>query len=450
MNKKHSQRFGRSIPSLKTIREKEFKKNRPFKLIEKSLKRQAKKSSVNKTFREEAYTIFKKLNLDTIEVMISMNGKFDNESCFSRQMSVDEFMEYDGEFKLYVAQYSIFNKMTPDNFYNVKDRVALKKKIKDDETSRLTLFFKNLLAPSPVLEFLGDIRTINMWINLEKSISKLHYDLYDNILHVVRGMKLVYLFPPECKAIHSKTKSLTSFHEGEIKKTFLRKIPKKKKMPQQRNKRIFVRTSKKFMKLWNSGMRRCLVKAGEAIRIPEGWYHYVISEPHTIGFNFWFKSCLEDLRNKSRPILTYLIQQKLQQRIYHLESSALQNNFWTKIQLKSFRITLLEALFQNKISFEKLLDFNNDCQILSKERLMCDFILQRLNEIDSKHNAELYLRLKTKGLMNICLTDPYKERFYELFFEHFNEKLRQKAVKNQEDIRTYLGKRSIDDFLTSL
>jgi Cupin-like domain len=35
------------------------------------------------------------------------------------------------------------------------------------------------------------------------------------------------------------------------------------------------------------------MKEGDALRIPEGWYHLVKSQPESIAINIWFKSVFE-------------------------------------------------------------------------------------------------------------------------------------------------------------
>jgi ribosomal protein L16 Arg81 hydroxylase len=33
-----------------------------------------------------------------------------------------------------------------------------------------------------------------------------------------------------------------------------------------------------------------VLEAGEMLYIPEGWWHYVVSEPNTLAVNFWLES----------------------------------------------------------------------------------------------------------------------------------------------------------------
>lgn len=40
----------------------------------------------------------------------------------------------------------------------------------------------------------------NLWMNPERSKSNIHYDAYDNLLCIVRGKKLVRLFPPSASS----------------------------------------------------------------------------------------------------------------------------------------------------------------------------------------------------------------------------------------------------------
>lgn len=420
-----------------------LEKNRPFKVKgknnSKTIDQSNKKSD---SFRDKVSLMFSKLGLKELEVMISMNGLFDNQNCFSKLMQVDEFLNYEGDFVLYVAQYSIFNRLTIDDFYNVKDPVKLREKIRKDNFARLQLVFNNFKVPPIVSDRIRDIRKINLWINLEKSKSKLHFDLYDNLLTVMHGRKIVYLFPPDCPAVICKSKNLNLIHEAKIKPEYL---PKRKNLSSLR--KHFVKSCTKFKKLWKVGMKKCILEAGDSLRIPEGWFHYVISDKETIAFNFWFKSILEDIEKKKAPILRYLIEQDINKKMIKNSNELAKNIKIMSAPLHKFRLALIKDLIKGKLRFEDLLA---DHSLMSDNRRKLIAILDKLNTIDEKINADLYLNLKRNGLLQLCLTDPYKERFYEIFFDYFNEELRQKALENQAEVRGFLGKRSIDEFLHEL
>lgn len=83
---------------------------------------------------------------------------------------------------------------------------------------------QNLLKETQVPSFIqrnpyftASISKINVWASKQKTISKLHYDFYENFLWVRTGRKIVYLWPPNDKLIQPCCNSsfLTS-HEGTI------------------------------------------------------------------------------------------------------------------------------------------------------------------------------------------------------------------------------------------
>ena len=441
-NARGVQRFGNDVRVIENLKLqlRAIKRDMPFRIIEESLKKQAMNTNQDQGFEETVQNIFRLLGIKNIEVMISINGKFDNGSCFSKIMTVEEFLAYDGDFKLYVAQYSIYNRLTYSSFFNISDKKGLGIKLRKDNSHRLGVFFRNFLAPAVVGERLADLRTVNLWINLQVSTSKLHFDLYDNVLYVVRGRKTIYLLPPGCEAVKSKVDSLISFHEGRVAKGYLR--------GQKKGVKVFVRSRDRYRELWKVGMRKCVLREGDAIRIPEGWYHFVISEPKTIAFNFWFKSVLEDIEPKKQPILTYLIQQEIDNKIHRTEEKSVEETKWKNIPNTLFRLELLKDLISGKLNFKELLSQNDSYSVPNAKKLKVDYILRRLSELDNKQNADLYTRLSSRGTLSNCLTDPFKERFYEIFCHFFDDSTRLSALDNSTAIRRYLGKRSIDDLIS--
>lgn len=106
----------------------------------------------------------------------------------------------------------------------------------------------------------------------------MHFDLYDNYLYVIHGTKTVYLLPPDTKNVEQKSIFEDGFHQVKL-----------------QSKKIKKHRGKNLIKL--KELKKIILYKGEILRIPEGWYHYVVSEPNTIALNFWFKSIFQKYSN---------------------------------------------------------------------------------------------------------------------------------------------------------
>ena len=185
------------------------------------------KSSRNKMDRK----LLKMLNVSSreelkkkeVEVMISDSDFFSNSTLFSKMMSLEKFLEYDGIMTLFMAQYPIYTKLTPEMFYFKKSSPSgknFKQKLRKINREN----FKKLVENTPIPSFLGEniflrskISRVNVWASKSVTKSKLHYDFYENFLTVLSGRKTVYLWPPEDKIVDQKCKSnVLTTHEGEI------------------------------------------------------------------------------------------------------------------------------------------------------------------------------------------------------------------------------------------
>ncbi|ETW00878.1 hypothetical protein, variant 1 [Aphanomyces invadans] len=113
----------------------------------------------------------------------------------------------------------------------------------------------------PVLDTV-DVTQINLWMTVAPSDTSVHYDAYENILHVVEGSKRVRLYPPSATpaiqphAIYSKSSNHT-----------ILTLEESKALPD------FVEFN---------------VDANTALYIPEGWWHQVHSASFTVAVNYWF------------------------------------------------------------------------------------------------------------------------------------------------------------------
>ncbi|XP_020520100.1 uncharacterized protein LOC18429593 isoform X1 [Amborella trichopoda] len=157
--------------------------------------------------------------------------------------------ESDGEtsYQAYLAQVPILNAEDPD---------------------------KSPLAPLqgdiqvPLLLERKSISSINFWMNKAQSRSSTHYDPHHNLLCVVTGCKQVVLWPP------SATPSLKLMAVyGEASNHSAVDINK-------------FGASTDIMGL----SKKVILHAGDALFIPEGWFHQVDSDDLTIAVNIWWQS----------------------------------------------------------------------------------------------------------------------------------------------------------------
>ncbi|KAK1271661.1 hypothetical protein QJS04_geneDACA007493 [Acorus gramineus] len=117
------------------------------------------------------------------------------------------------------------------------------------------------------------LASINLWMNSVRSRSSTHYDPHHNILCIVAGCKQVVLWPPSASpllypmAIYGEASNHSAV---DIAKPDFSAHPR----------------AKHFM----DHSQRVVLNAGDALFIPEGWFHQVDSDDLTIAVNFWWPS----------------------------------------------------------------------------------------------------------------------------------------------------------------
>ncbi|EEE55465.1 hypothetical protein OsJ_03630 [Oryza sativa Japonica Group] len=115
--------------------------------------------------------------------------------------------------------------------------------------------------------------SINIWMNRAHLRSSTHYDPHHNLLCVVAGCKKVTLWPPSSSPYlypmpvygEASNHSSVSIEEPDYSRY----------------------TRARYMKEYSE---RVILNCGDALFIPEGWYHQVDSDDLTIAINFWWKS----------------------------------------------------------------------------------------------------------------------------------------------------------------
>ena len=136
--------------------------------------------------------------------------------------------------------------------------------------------------PAIIMESNGVIEQMNLWMNIFPASTTLHYDANNNILVVLEGQKDVTLFSP------SATKFLkpAAAHNEYPNHSAL--------TPEEADQLV------DSLRTEATDTTDCLaysvtLSAGDALFIPEGWWHQVRSQKCTMALNFWFHSDLRPL-----------------------------------------------------------------------------------------------------------------------------------------------------------
>ncbi|KAL3517617.1 hypothetical protein ACH5RR_020206 [Cinchona calisaya] len=115
--------------------------------------------------------------------------------------------------------------------------------------------------------------SVNLWMNNARSRSSTHYDPHHNLLCIVSGCKQVVLWPPSaCPFVYPRP----IYGEASNHSALDLETPNFCAYPRAEHSDEF--------------SQKIILHAGDALFIPEGWYHQVDSETLTIAVNFWWRS----------------------------------------------------------------------------------------------------------------------------------------------------------------
>ncbi|GER24872.1 2-oxoglutarate (2OG) and Fe(II)-dependent oxygenase superfamily protein [Striga asiatica] len=117
------------------------------------------------------------------------------------------------------------------------------------------------------------LASINLWMNSARTRSSTHYDPHQNLLCIISGCKQVVLWPPSaCPFLYPLPLYGESSNHSAI-------------PLENTNFSLYPRA-----KLMDEYSQKVILHAGDAVFIPEGWFHQVDSENLTIAVNFWWRS----------------------------------------------------------------------------------------------------------------------------------------------------------------
>ncbi|CAM9999998.1 unnamed protein product, partial [Phaeothamnion confervicola] len=133
---------------------------------------------------------------------------------------------------------------------------------------------------------------LNVWIGGGDTTTNLHYDASHNWLFVLAGLKEVTLFPPsETPSVRAHPACGASANHSDL--------------STKEAKALAVAAAER-------GAMTVMVAAGQALFIPEGWWHQVSSAPATVAVNVWFDGtraaiCGEDAAHMRQYYLRSLL-----------------------------------------------------------------------------------------------------------------------------------------------
>uniref|UniRef100_A0A7N0TUM9 JmjC domain-containing protein n=1 Tax=Kalanchoe fedtschenkoi TaxID=63787 RepID=A0A7N0TUM9_KALFE len=160
-------------------------------------------------------------------------------------------------------------------FEDVRDQIYLAQVplVNTDSDDRVQLAALYADIQMPVFLQTKELASINMWMNNARSRSSSHYDPHHNLLCIVAGYKQVFLWPPSAS---SMLYPMPLYGEASNHSSLALEEPD------------FVIHPRAVRLMEYS--EKVTLQAGDALFIPEGWYHQVDSGELTIAINFWWSS----------------------------------------------------------------------------------------------------------------------------------------------------------------
>ncbi|XP_042377369.1 bifunctional peptidase and (3S)-lysyl hydroxylase JMJD7-like isoform X2 [Zingiber officinale] len=154
--------------------------------------------------------------------------------------------------ELYVAQVPILN-------------------LEDKERCPLRILAEDI--QTPIFLQTSTLASINFWMNMAKSRSSTHYDPHHNLLCMVSGCKKVILWPPSaCPILYP----MAVYGEASNHSAVSIEKPDLSLHPRAVH--------------YEESSQKIILRPGDVLFIPEGWFHQVDSDDLTIAVNFWWKS----------------------------------------------------------------------------------------------------------------------------------------------------------------
>ncbi|POM61166.1 Clavaminate synthase-like protein [Phytophthora palmivora] len=197
------------------------------------------------------------------------------------------------------------------------------------------------------------VTQVNLWMTVQSGRTTLHYDAYQNVLVVLYGRKKVTLYPP------SDTAKMYPF-------------PVHTKSVNHSQVNVVQPDLEKHVRFREATAQRFEIVAGDAIVIPEGWWHQVDSDDFTIAVNYWWDGVREQLVADKRMIPYYarvmleeLVKQQCESRLLATQSSPGVDSFEDEC---SAAAAICAA--NNQDSRERVLLSLDNCMLVKTQRFL--------------------------------------------------------------------------------
>ncbi|EOX94632.1 2-oxoglutarate and Fe(II)-dependent oxygenase superfamily protein, putative isoform 2 [Theobroma cacao] len=120
-----------------------------------------------------------------------------------------------------------------------------------------------------------NLSSVNLWMNNAQARSSAHYDPHNNLLCIVTGRKQVVLWPPSASPM---LYPMPIYGEASNHSSVALENPD-----------FSVHPRAKYSMQYS---KKVILHAGDALFIPEGWFHQVDSDDFTIAVNYWWRSSI--------------------------------------------------------------------------------------------------------------------------------------------------------------
>lgn len=380
-------------------------------------------SSTEKELLKEISQILSHQYPEKIDINSSTNGVFSGDYHQQETISLNfsEFLTYEGESTLYLAQVPLYKNLKESDFYKfdspkIKNLLSSKlPQINKDQKSSL-----NLITPFPIKSLLKNqtLDSINLWLSCKPTISDWHYDSYDNFLCLITGTKYIRLLSPRLGNKFLIKRS--------IKEPFYNQAKEQKR---------------KCLK-----QIKCKLGKNEAIFIPQGWYHHVNSKgPKLIvALSFWFNSIenIEFFHGREEYFLRFFLRRKCEKEVKRkvaekLKGSPLEN--LKKLNGEEIRAFLTKIAKDPTVLKEFLMNLNE---------YETEFLTSLLEDIDKKIPGRKKIIKKiingkyadVNGDVSEKIDGFYRNFWGKVDYSYFLEKF----LRNKRTIRSKMMKEIIE------
>ncbi|OMO77635.1 hypothetical protein CCACVL1_14932 [Corchorus capsularis] len=165
---------------------------------------------------------------------------------------------------------SLFVDAAPQQIYLAQVPIA---NAENEERVQLETLREDIQMPAVLEE--KDLSSINLWMNNAQARSSAHYDPHHNLLCIVTGRKQVVLWPPSASPM---LYPMPIYGEASNHSSVALENPDFSVHPRAQYSMEY--------------SQKVILDAGDALFIPEGWFHQVDSDDLTIAVNFWWRSSI--------------------------------------------------------------------------------------------------------------------------------------------------------------